>query len=69
MQIGLFGILTIIFVVCKLTNIIAWSWWLVLLPMYGGAALFIVFMLLAMLLASAGSLLTTSTLRLRSYRR
>lgn len=29
---GLLEILTIVFIVLKLTGIIAWSWWLVLLP-------------------------------------
>lgn len=37
--IGLLGVLGIIFVVLKLVGIIAWSWWLVLLPFYGGTAL------------------------------
>jgi hypothetical protein len=30
--------LTILFIGLKLTNQIDWSWWLVLLPMYGGIA-------------------------------
>jgi len=29
---GVFEVLTIVFVVLKLTRVIAWSWWLVLLP-------------------------------------
>jgi len=29
---GLFEVLTIVFVVLKLTSVIDWSWWLVLLP-------------------------------------
>lgn len=33
--------LTILFVGLKLTNHIYWSWWYVLLPMYGGLALMI----------------------------
>jgi hypothetical protein len=36
MQIGFFGILGLIFIVLKLTEVIAWSWWLVLAPFYGG---------------------------------
>ena len=39
MQIGIFGILGIVFVVLKLVDVIAWSWWLVLLPIYGPLAL------------------------------
>ena len=30
-----FGALTLIFIVLKLVDVIAWSWWLVLLPMLG----------------------------------
>lgn len=30
--VGFFGLLTIVFVVLKLTNVIAWSWWWVLAP-------------------------------------
>ena len=33
--IGLFTALGLIFIVLKLTNVIDWSWWLVLLPIYG----------------------------------
>lgn len=29
---GIVEVLTIVFVVLKLTNVITWSWWLVLLP-------------------------------------
>ena len=31
--IGFFGLLTIVFIVLKLTNVIAWSWWLVFSPL------------------------------------
>ena len=31
-EIGFFGVLTLIFIVLKLTNVIAWSWWWVLSP-------------------------------------
>lgn len=34
--IGVFGLLGVAFVVLKLAGIISWSWWLVLLPFYGG---------------------------------
>lgn len=33
------GLLGIVFVVLKLTGVIDWSWWLVLLPFYGGLLL------------------------------
>ena len=42
MQIGFFGILGLIFIVLKLTEVVAWSWWLVLAPIYGGALFTIV---------------------------
>jgi hypothetical protein len=49
MQIGFFGLLTIVFVALKLTDYISWSWWLVLLPAYGGLViLFVLFILLAL---------------------
>ena len=34
MKVGFLGVLGIVFVVLKLTETIAWSWWLVLLPFY-----------------------------------
>lgn len=37
--IGFFGLLGILFIGLKLTGVITWSWWLVLLPLYGGLAL------------------------------
>ena len=36
--VGLFTVLGIVFTVLKLTGVISWSWWLVLLPFYGGLA-------------------------------
>lgn len=40
--IGFFGLLAIVFIALKLTGVIDWSWWLVLLPAYGGLALFLI---------------------------
>jgi len=34
-NVGFASLLTIGFIVLRLTNYIDWSWWLVLLPMYG----------------------------------
>ena len=45
--IGVLGLLGVIFVTLKLTNYIAWSWWWVTLPFWGGFALVAVFLLLA----------------------
>jgi len=47
-QIGIFGILGIVFVVLKLVGVIAWSWWLVLLPIYGPLAVAAVLYIVAL---------------------
>ena len=47
MQIGLAGLLTIIFVLAKLGGFIAWSWLWVLSPVWIGAAIGIIFLSLA----------------------
>ena len=39
---GLFSVLTIIFVVLKLVGVINWSWWLVLLPTFIGIGLWLI---------------------------
>lgn len=31
---GFFGLLTIVFIVLKLTGVVAWSWWWVLAPIW-----------------------------------
>ncbi len=43
--IGVFGVLGIIFVLAKLGGYIDWSWWLVLLPIYGGIGFVVLFLL------------------------
>lgn len=46
--IGFGGLLTIAFIVLKLTGYIDWSWWLVLLPLWGPALLaFVIFAIVA----------------------
>ena len=40
--IGFIGLLTIVFIVLKLTGVISWSWWWVLSPIWIGCALFVV---------------------------
>ena len=52
MKLGFLSILTLIFITLKLTNVITWSWWLVLLPMYGGIALAIILVVIGTLLTS-----------------
>lgn len=44
MQIGLLGILTLIFVISKLAGWITWSWWLVFMPSIAGIVLFFLIM-------------------------
>ena len=43
--IGFTGLLTIAFIVLKLTKVIDWSWWWVISPIWIGIALSIVFIL------------------------
>lgn len=50
MTIGLFGILTIIFVVAKLLGLISWAWWLVLLPAWLPVAGFTAIMLVMLII-------------------
>lgn len=35
MNVGLLGLLTVVFVVLKLAEVIDWSWWWVLFPSWG----------------------------------
>lgn len=65
--IGFLGLLTIVFIVLKITGYIDWSWWLVLLPAYGGFALFLIFGTII----GIGYLIlrTITSKRLRSLRR
>ena len=53
--IGFPGLLTITFIVLKLTGVIAWSWWWVLAPMWvgvvGALLLALVFMVVAVVKA------------------
>lgn len=37
--IGVLGLLGVAFVVLKLTHVIAWSWWYVTMPFWGGLVL------------------------------
>lgn len=38
MQIGFFSLLFLIFLTLKLTEYVAWSWWIVCLPLYAPLA-------------------------------
>lgn len=48
--IGLFGFLGIVFTVLKLVGVINWSWWLVLLPFYGGLAVWVIVLIIIALI-------------------
>jgi len=48
--VGFFTVLGLIFLTLKLIGIINWSWWLVLLPFYGGITIALLFILLIYLL-------------------
>jgi hypothetical protein len=39
--IGFFGMLTIVFIVLKLTGFIDWSWWWITAPIWGGVVLWV----------------------------
>ena len=41
------GLLTVLFVGLKLTNVIAWSWWWVLSPLWIPILLLIIFLIIA----------------------
>lgn len=50
--ISFLGLLTIVFIVLKLTNYISWSWWWVLAPIWAGPlAVFSVVLVFAFILA------------------
>ena len=51
--IGFFGALGLLFIALKLLGFIDWSWWLVLLPLYGGVLAVILIMVGAVGIAIA----------------
>lgn len=50
--IGFTGLLGLLFIALKLTGVIDWSWWLVLLPIYAPLALVGVILLIVLILAA-----------------
>ncbi len=50
--IGFLGALGILFIGLKLTNSISWSWWLVLLPIWGPIAVMVAFLVFLLILAT-----------------
>ena len=49
--IGFAGLLTIAFIVLKLCNVINWSWWWVLSPLWIGVALGVVILIIVVIVA------------------
>ena len=49
--IGFFGLLAIVFIVLKLCNVISWSWWWVLAPLWGPAALVVAILVIVLVVA------------------
>ena len=47
--VGFLGLLSIAFIVLKLTGVISWSWWWVLLPLWGPFALLAVLFVIILL--------------------
>jgi len=52
MKLGLFSLLTIIFVCAKLFEVITWSWWLVFLPSIIGFCIIGSIFVLAIIIAA-----------------
>lgn len=48
--IGFFGLLTIVFIVLKLTHVINWSWWWVLSPIWISSIVAIILVVLIILI-------------------
>jgi small Trp-rich protein len=62
--IGLLGVLFIALKLLEITVVASWSWWLVLLPFYGGLLFFLVVFLLGVT-GIIGSSVLGSTLKTR----
>lgn len=54
--IGFAGLLTIVFIVLKLTDVIAWSWWWVLSPLWIGGGLPLLILAIVMLAIWGGDI-------------
>ena len=57
MQVSFMGLLTILFIGLKLAGYITWSWWIVTLPLWGGAALIISLFVIVPAIALIGAFL------------
>ena len=57
MQVSFMGLLAILFIGLKLAGYITWSWWIVTLPLWGGAALVISLFVIVPAIALVGAFL------------
>ena len=57
MQVSFMGLLAILFIGLKLAGYITWSWWIVTLPLWGGAALVISLFVIGPAIALVGAFL------------
>lgn len=55
MKVGFWGALALIFITLKLTNMITWSWWIVLAPLLAGPVLALIVFLLAIVMVLVDS--------------
>ena len=63
--IGFAGLLFLVFLVLKLTHVIAWSWLWVTAPLWGGVALFFVVLVIIAMVALVGDMLQSRAERPR----
>jgi len=54
--IGFCGLLTVVFITLKLTNVIAWSWWWVLSPLWIPACIVLAILAVIFVIALASEL-------------
>ena len=54
MQLTFLSLLALLFIGLKLGGVIAWSWWLVMLPLYGGFIIALFFFAVVALIALFG---------------
>ena len=46
---GILGLLGVVFIVLKLCHVIAWSWWWVLCPFWGGTAIVVLILIICLI--------------------
>lgn len=51
---GILEVLTIIFIVLKLLGVIAWSWWLVMLPFLIGVGIYVIWAIIFLIVTIGG---------------